>query len=74
MAYTAKENILENAKPMRAAIAESMVKSWHTSPKCDYFMKCDAGKMMEYRKAYEEKHDVKISHFWKEVIQFNWTP
>lgn len=51
----------EKASRMRKAIATNMVDSWHTSPKCDFFMTLDAEPMMAFRKEYNEKNGVKIS-------------
>lgn len=58
---TPKRDVEKKATLMRQAIAENMVNSWSVSPKCDYFMKCDSEKLMDFRKAYEKKNGKKVS-------------
>lgn len=51
----------KKAKRMRKEIANNMVNSWHTSPKCDYEMRINAEPLMAFRKQYNEKNGVKVS-------------
>lgn len=53
--------IEKKAKRMRKEIANNMLNSWHTSPKCDYEMRVNAEPMLVARKAYNEKYGVKVS-------------
>ena len=46
---------------MRKLIATNMVKSWQTSPKCDFLMRVNAEPMMAFRKEYNEANGVKVS-------------
>jgi len=38
-----------------------MVKSWITSPKCDFLMRVNAEPMMAFRQSYQEKNGSKVS-------------
>lgn len=51
----------EKATTMRQIIAKNMVNSWQTSPKCDYFVKVDAGRLIKIRAENNNKNDNKIS-------------
>lgn len=51
----------EKASRLRKRIAKNMVKSWSTSPKCDYKMKIDAEPMMTFRKKFNEENNCKVS-------------
>lgn len=46
---------------MRQAIAKHMVNSWQISPKCDYFMRADVARLLEYRAAYNINNGCKVS-------------
>ncbi|MDR3552538.1 MAG: 2-oxo acid dehydrogenase subunit E2 [Clostridia bacterium] len=50
----------QKAKRLRRVIAVNMVKSWQTSPKCDYLMKVNAEPMMVFRKSFSEANGVKV--------------
>jgi pyruvate dehydrogenase E2 component (dihydrolipoamide acetyltransferase) len=50
------------AKRIRKLIATHMVKSWITSPKCDFLMRVNAEPMMAFRQSYQEKNGSKVSY------------
>jgi len=51
----------EKAKRMRKHIAVNMLKSWQTSPKCDYLMRVNAEPVIAFRMQHNEKTGIKIS-------------
>lgn len=53
---------IKKAGMMRRTIASNMQKSWNTAPKCDYYMKLDAGPMMKCRKRFNEEHGANVSY------------
>lgn len=52
----------EKGTQMRQIIAEKMADSWKTSPKCDYFMKVDAARLLECRAAYNHENGCKVTY------------
>ncbi|MCG8484413.1 MAG: 2-oxo acid dehydrogenase subunit E2 [Clostridia bacterium] len=49
------------ASKIRKLIAKNMVNSWSTSPKCDFFTKVKVEQLLEFRKTFNEKNNVKVS-------------
>ena len=50
------------AARMRKLIAEHMVKSWQTSPKCDYLMQVEADALIAFRKNFNAQADQKLTY------------
>ena len=50
------------ASKIRKLIAQNMLNSWTVSPKCDFFTKVKAKQLVKFRRAFNEKHNIKVSY------------